>query len=82
MHRSGQQKAGARGTYRRGPDDEREYRPGSVLHLGLARESGATEEELIEAITHLAFYAGWPSGMAALTQLKTITADTGSGASG
>lgn len=29
----------------------------------------------------LAFYAGWPSGMAALTQLKTITADTGSSAS-
>ena len=28
-----------------------------VYHLGLARENGATEEELIEAITHLAFYA-------------------------
>jgi len=28
-----------------------------------------------------AFYAGWPSGMAALTQLKTIIADIGSGAS-
>ncbi len=25
-----------------------------VFHLGLAKENGATEEELIEAITHLA----------------------------
>jgi 4-carboxymuconolactone decarboxylase len=40
-----------------------------------------TQDELVEALTHLAFYAGWPSGMAALTQLKTITADTGSSAS-
>ena len=30
-------------------------------HLALARENGLTQEELIEAITHLAFYAGWPS---------------------
>jgi 4-carboxymuconolactone decarboxylase len=40
-----------------------------------------TQDELVEALTHLAFYVGWPSGMAALTQLKTITADTGSSAS-
>lgn len=52
-----------------------------VYHLGLARENGASQQELIEAITHLAFYAGWPSGMAALTQLKTIIANTDSGAS-
>src|SRR4051794_16491922 len=29
-------------------------------HLALARDNGVTEEELIEAITHLSFYAGWP----------------------
>jgi 4-carboxymuconolactone decarboxylase len=29
-----------------------------VYHLGLAKDNGATEPELIEAITHLAFYAG------------------------
>ena len=28
-----------------------------MFHLGLAKENGATEEELIEAITHLAFCA-------------------------
>jgi alkylhydroperoxidase/carboxymuconolactone decarboxylase family protein YurZ len=31
-----------------------------VYHLGLAKENGASEQELIEAIMHLAFYAGWP----------------------
>lgn len=34
-------------------------------HLARARENGLTEAELIEAITHLAFYAGWPSGVTA-----------------
>jgi alkylhydroperoxidase/carboxymuconolactone decarboxylase family protein YurZ len=57
-------------------------RPGQLIsHLRLALANGLTQDELVEALTHLAFYAGWPSGMAALTQLKTITAETGSGAS-
>ena len=43
-----------------------------VFHLGLARENGATEEELIEAITHLAFYAGWPKAMSAMTIAKQV----------
>ena len=30
--------------------------------LGLAKDNGATEEELVEAITHLAFHAGRPKG--------------------
>src|SRR5437016_4157291 len=30
------------------------------FHLVRARENGVTQEELVEAITHLAFYAGWP----------------------
>ncbi len=37
-----------------------------VYHLGLAKDNGATEAELIEAITHLAFYAGWPKAMSAM----------------
>jgi diketogulonate reductase-like aldo/keto reductase/alkylhydroperoxidase/carboxymuconolactone decarboxylase family protein YurZ len=58
------------------------YRPDQLnSHLRRALANGLTQDELVEALTHLAFYAGWPSGMAALTQLKTITADTGSGAS-
>ena len=46
-----------------------------VFHLGLARANGATEEELIEAITHLAFYAGWPKAMAAMTVAKQVFRD-------
>jgi 4-carboxymuconolactone decarboxylase len=43
-----------------------------VYHLGLAKHNGATEAELIEAITHLAFYAGWPKAMAAMTVAKNV----------
>ncbi|NJC71586.1 carboxymuconolactone decarboxylase family protein [Planosporangium thailandense] len=43
-----------------------------VFHLGLAKENGATEEELIEAITHLAFYAGWPKAMSAMAVAKQV----------
>ena len=43
-----------------------------VFHLGLAKRNGLTEQELIEAITHLAFYAGWPKAMAAMTVAKSV----------
>ena len=43
-----------------------------VYHLGPARDNGATEEELIEAITHLAFYAGWPKAMSAMAVAKQV----------
>lgn len=35
-------------------------------HLALARTNGLSEEELVEAITHLAFYSGWPNAVAAV----------------
>lgn len=41
-------------------------------HLALAKQNGLTEEELSEAITHLAFYAGWPSAMSAAGVAKEI----------
>ena len=41
-------------------------------HLALAKQNGVTEEELVEAITHLAFYAGWPSAMSAATVAKEV----------
>jgi 4-carboxymuconolactone decarboxylase len=40
------------------------------FHLPFARQNGVTEHELIEAITHLAFYAGWPKAMSAMTIAK------------
>jgi 4-carboxymuconolactone decarboxylase len=42
------------------------------FHLGFARDNGASEDELIEAITHLAFYAGWPRAMAAMAVAKDV----------
>ena len=43
-----------------------------VYHLGLAKQNGASEPELIEAITHLAFYAGWPKAMSAMAVAKRV----------
>lgn len=31
------------------------------FHLRKALENGVTREEIVETITHLAFYAGWPA---------------------
>jgi 4-carboxymuconolactone decarboxylase len=31
-----------------------------------------TQEELVVTITHLAFYAGWPSAMTAITVAKEV----------
>jgi 4-carboxymuconolactone decarboxylase len=45
-----------------------------TYHLGMAKQNGATETELIEAITHLAFYAGWPKAMSAMAIAKQVFA--------
>lgn len=44
------------------------------FHLGRALENGVSKDELTEAITHLAFYAGWPRGMAAAALAKQVFA--------
>jgi 4-carboxymuconolactone decarboxylase len=41
-------------------------------HLGLALDNGISREELAEVATHLAFYAGWPSGMTTATTLREV----------
>jgi 4-carboxymuconolactone decarboxylase len=42
------------------------YRPEQLqTHLKRAIDNGVTKEEISEVITHLAFYAGWPSAMSA-----------------
>jgi 4-carboxymuconolactone decarboxylase len=41
-------------------------------HLIRARENGVTQEELIEAITHLALYAGWPNAVSAISVAKEV----------
>ena len=41
-------------------------------HLIRARENGVTQEELIETITHLAFYCGWPNAVNAINVAKEV----------
>ncbi|MEU1417983.1 carboxymuconolactone decarboxylase family protein [Streptomyces sp. NPDC004096] len=41
-------------------------------HLVRARDNGCTVDELVEAITHLAFYAGWPKAMSAISVAKEV----------
>src|ERR1700678_4301614 len=37
------------------------------FHLERALANGLTRDELVEAITHLAFYSGWPTSVSAAT---------------
>jgi 4-carboxymuconolactone decarboxylase len=41
-------------------------------HLRIASENGLTQEELVETITHLAFYAGWPSAVTAVGVAREV----------
>lgn len=41
-------------------------------HLARALENGVSRNELIEVITHLAFYAGWPAAHSAIQRLNAI----------
>ncbi|MCX5580096.1 carboxymuconolactone decarboxylase family protein [Kaistia terrae] len=44
-------------------------------HLKLARQNGVTKEELVETITHMAFYSGWPSAVSAVAIAKEVFED-------
>src|SRR5215471_6079996 len=44
-------------------------------HLKRAKDNGLTETELKEVITHLAFYAGWPRAMSAITVAKRVVGE-------
>jgi 4-carboxymuconolactone decarboxylase len=46
-----------------------------VGHLRRAKQNGLTETELVEAIVHLAFYAGWPRAMSAIAVAKRVFAE-------
>jgi 4-carboxymuconolactone decarboxylase len=41
-------------------------------HLALGRQNCLTREEIAEVITHLAFYAGWPSAVSAVSVTKEV----------
>ncbi len=44
------------------------------LHLNKALENGVTRDEIVEVITHLAFYSGWPTASTALSIARPILA--------
>lgn len=41
-------------------------------HVGLGKRNGLADEEIKEAITHLAFYAGWPKAMSAMAVARDV----------
>jgi len=43
---------------------------GAHMHIGL--HNGLSPEEITESVTHLAFYAGWPTALSAVAQLRTV----------
>jgi 4-carboxymuconolactone decarboxylase len=43
-----------------------------TFHFQYAKDNGLTEAEVIEAVTHLAFYAGWPKAWSAMTVAKRV----------
>jgi 4-carboxymuconolactone decarboxylase len=47
-------------------------------HMALAMQNGVTREELVETITQLAFYTGWPNAVSAVPVAREVfrTSDT------
>ena len=52
------------------------------FHLKKALENGVTRDELIELITHLAFYSGWPTANTALPIARRVFDETGAHVNG
>ena len=47
------------------------------FHLKKALDNGVTREELVELITHLAFYSGWPTASTALGTARLVFDERG-----
>lgn len=45
------------------------------FHLKKAIENGVTRDEIIEMVTHLAFYSGWPTASSALAIVRQVFAE-------
>ena len=46
------------------------------FHLKKALQNGVTHDEIIEMITHLAFYSGWPTANTALSIARRVFEET------
>jgi 4-carboxymuconolactone decarboxylase len=54
-----------------------EYRTNELpYHLKFALQNGVTKDELTELITHLAFYAGWPTANSAIEIARKVFAES------
>ncbi|AXL49110.1 4-carboxymuconolactone decarboxylase [Paraburkholderia caffeinilytica] len=42
------------------------------FHIGKALDNGVSRDELVELITHLAFYSGWPTANTALPIARRV----------
>ena len=42
------------------------------FHIKKALENGVSRDEIIEAVTHLAFYSGWPTASTALAVARQV----------
>ncbi len=47
------------------------------FHLKRAIENGVTRDEIIELITHLAFYSGWPTASSAVQIARRVFEERG-----
>jgi len=47
------------------------------FHLKFALDNGVTKDEIVETITHLAFYAGWPAASTAVAIARKVFAEAG-----
>ena len=43
-----------------------------LFHMKKGKENGLTREEAAEALTHAAFYIGWPKAWAAFNLAKEV----------
>lgn len=46
--------------------------PQLKAHMKMAQTNGITQEEMVELITHLAFYCGWPKAWSAFDLAKEV----------
>jgi 4-carboxymuconolactone decarboxylase len=44
-------------------------------HIARGLDNGLTEEEIIEAVTQMAFYGGWPTGVNAARVARLVFAE-------
>ena len=46
--------------------------PQLEAHMKIAKQNGVTKDEMVELITHLSFYAGWPKAWSAFDLAKKV----------